>query len=172
MGDRLGELSPCMQGYVTLVRNDLARMGIDTEILYTGRDRGEFGLTMVNGATKAKSFGDSFHSQKPLTAPPAEEGLYKALAFDLGIPQTRSAVTGAVRRYNWEDPRYKVFGQVAGKYGLTWGGRFKSICDMGHIQGPRIARPGPEHWAMTPEQLDAWCRKEIEENRRLLALAS
>jgi len=174
VADSLDELVPVMRDVVPLIRNRLAdKYGIDTEIgdAGTGRSREEWFASLQRGATKATSFGKTWHAKKKPTDPPTAEGLVLSCAIDLWIAGTRSSVTGRPTSLNWNCKDFLPIGEAYESEGLISGCRFKNQFDGPHGQGPHLARPGPEHWAMSPSDLDDFCREEINLSRRLRGLA-
>lgn len=161
--DSLEELIPVLRDLVPLIRNDLARQGYDTEIGSTGRNNAEQEAAIRNGGS-SKIFGKSWHNVK---SQPADRcGLVKSCACDLWFVSLRGA-SGKPKIFDWEVKEYKILGEVAESYGLTWGGRFKNVFDGPHVQAPSLASPMAEHWAMSEEGLDKFCRLQIAGTKKL-----
>lgn len=52
-------------------------------------------------------------------------------AIDVAVVDNQSG------KYLWDDRYYEPLGAIAVRYGLEWGGNWKSIKDMPHIQVPK-----------------------------------
>ena len=171
MSKQLSELIPVLQNLVPLIRNELARRGIDTEVGFTSRSKTEQDLARKNGASQA-AFGKSWHNTKPPGASKTDPGLIASCAVDLWIPASRSVKTGGVTAFDWNNEHYKVVGEVYEGWGLIWGGSWKRLHDAPHGQAPILSSPREEHWVMTLEELDIFCRSEINKTRKLRGLCS
>ena len=169
MSDSLDELIPVMRDLVPLVLNDLARRGDDAYLAYTGRVYTEWQQTVVDGATSAATFEESFHSIRSALNPPGVGGLIKSCAADIYLVRSRT-LTGRPSAYDWERKDYHVIGAAFERYGCTWGGRFRNRFDGPHGQAPTTGKPTPAVLAMNEKELDAWCREEIDKRRAELGL--
>ena len=146
-------LSPALHAiWLEISARVLRERGWHLFLAQTHRDEDAQQRAFAQGKSRAR-WGESWHNFEP------------ALALDFAvvsgftkIPTRRWAMPGA---FDWDARKLAFVGRLAEQCGLTWGGRFSTLKDLPHLQGPAAAVPDERWHALGPEGRERRMAEEI-----------